>query len=228
MARCLHAPKYGMAKLPDFCVSLLVVLTLFSSYHGLVSSVEGMVEVSEIDAVSTPNITTSTIFGWGYKPYFSWWPVDYCKWDFSTTGIWQITFSGRACNAAYGARLAKYARTTMTTSRSFRGIMMGLSPVTSTVMCAKGSRAGEVIYTIQARAPKTPAGRQVMQRLRSANSGAGLALARKMFTVGSTRTIGLFTGKYQRSLVAAAFDLYPSAALEHGSTLGFCSICMCL
>ena len=198
MARCLHAPKYGMAKLPEVSVLLLVVLTLFSSHHGLVASVEGMTEVDvevTTPAAATSDIETSTFFGWGYKPYFSWWPVDYCKWDFSTTGIWQITFSGRACNAAYGAKLAKYARTTMTTSRSFRGIMMGLSPVTSTVMCAKGSRAGEVIYTIQARAPNTPAGRKVMQRLRSANSGAGLALARKMFTVGSTRTIGLFTGK---------------------------------
>ena len=201
-----------MAKLPEVSVLLLVVLTLFSSHHGLVASVEGMTEVN-LDvtpaAATSDDIETSTFFGWGYKPYFAWWPVDYCKWDFSTTGIWQITFSGRACNAAYGARLANYARTTMRTSRSFRGIMMGLSPVTSTVMCAKGSRAGQIIYTIQARAPNTPAGRQLMQRLRSANSGAGLALARNMFTVGSTRTIGLFTGKYQRSLLAAALALYP-------------------
>jgi hypothetical protein len=60
-------------------------------------------------------------------------------------------------------------------------------------MCAKGSKAGQVIYTIQVRAPNTLAGKQMMQRLRSPTSG-GLALARNMFTRGSMRTIGLFPG----------------------------------
>ena len=215
MARCLHAPNYGMAKLYDSSALLLVVLALFTSFDGLVTGETVFVDLDADNAVSktADTVTTSTFFGW---PYFRWWPVGYCAWDFSTTGIWQITFAGRACNAAYGAKLANYARTTMRTSRSFRGVMMGVSPVTSTVICAKGSKAGQVIYTVQARTPNTPAGRQVMQRLRSMKGGGGLALARNMFTVSSTRTIGLFTGKYNISfkLLAAArcsLSLCPSA-----------------
>jgi hypothetical protein len=171
-------------------------LMLIASYDSLVAAEGEMLEVlvDDLDAaaVSGQTVNTSTFWGpWGYTPYFPWWPVDYCAWDYSTTGIWQITFSGTACDTAYGRKLANYARSTMTTSRSFRYIMLGVSPVTSTVMCAKASKAGQIIYTVQVRAPSTQAGRQVMQRLRA----GGLPLARSMYTAGSMRTIGILKGK---------------------------------
>ena len=168
-----HYAIIGMAK-------LLVGLTLFLHCHEPVAGDKIMREV-ELDAsTSAGSVTTSAFFGWGCKPYFPWWPVDYCAWDFSITGIWQITFTGGACNGPYGAKLAAYARKTMTSNRGFKGIMTGVSPATSTVMCAKGSKVGQVIYTIQVQAPSTPAGRQMMQRLRSANGG-GFILARNMY-----------------------------------------------
>lgn len=77
----------------------------------------------------------------------------------------------------------------MTTNRGFRNLILGSVPIVSTVMCARSSTAGQVVYTVQLRAPNTLAGRQMMQRLRS-TTGTGLVLARNMFTAGSIRTIG--------------------------------------
>jgi hypothetical protein len=204
----------------NLSASLLVALALMSTYHGLVAGEEEMVvlEVEEpvASAYGADTVKTSTFSEWGYQPYYSWWPVDYCAWNFFTTGIWQITLTGGACDGSYGAKLANYARNTMLSSRGVRPFMMGVSPGTSTVMCAKGSKAGQVIYTIQVRAPNTPAGKQMMQRLRSATSG-GLALARNMFTGGSMRTSGLLPGKYIDALLAglltAALDRLPVASL---------------
>ena len=190
---CHYAPKTGLAKLHDLSAFFLVVLTLLSSYHGLAAGQEEMLVV-DLDVLSTSadSVMPRTFLGWSCKPKFTWWPVGFCAWNFSTTGIWQITFAGKACDGGYGARLANYARTTMTSNRSFRSFVMGVSPATSTVICAKGSTAGQVTYTIQVQAPRTPAGRQMMQRLRS---GAGGGLARNMFTFGSMRSIGLFKGR---------------------------------
>jgi hypothetical protein len=193
-----------MAKLANLSALLLVILALLSCYHGLVAGEEEMV-VFEVEQSAVPSadstVKTGTFF-WGYSPYYPWWPVKYCAWDFLTTGIWQIVFNGGTCDGSYGAKLANYARNTMVTSRGFRSFIMGVSPVTSTVMCAKGSKAGQVIYTIQVRAPDTLTGKQMMQRLRSQTSG-GLTLARNMFTRGSMRTIGLLPGNCRDVLLDA-------------------------
>jgi hypothetical protein len=223
MARGFHSKGYGMAKLINLVALFLVGYMLIASHNSAVAAEEEMLVVEAASIAAAEEVSTSggsvnsSIFWghWGYTPYFPWWPVDYCAWDYSTTGIWQITYTGVACDIPYGRRLANYARSTMTTSRSFRNIMMGVSPVTSTVMCAKGSKAGQIIYTVQVRAPNTPQGRQVMQRLRATS----LPLARSMYTATSMRTIGLFKGKTCGRVCAPgwgldghAFDMQPLLA----------------
>ena len=199
-----------MATLTKVASMLLVTLTLIASYHGLAAGEEMTIVSMEPPESGLDMVTTTTIGKWGYKPYFAWWPVDYCAWDYSTTGVWQVTFTGGVCNGAYGTKLAQHARKTMTTGRGFKGIMqLGASPVTTAVMCARSSTAGLITYTVQAKAPSTMAGRQMMKLLRSTKGGGVATLARNMYTAGVTRTIGgLPKGTYKRdcSLLSAAHD----------------------
>jgi hypothetical protein len=96
-----------MAQLASLSALLLVILALLSSYHGLVAGEEEMVvfEVEQSAVASADTVKMGTFF-WGYSPYYPWWPVNYCAWHFLTTGIWQIVFTGGACDGSYGAKLA--------------------------------------------------------------------------------------------------------------------------
>jgi hypothetical protein len=220
---CVHglrAPRCGIAKLLPLAALFFASLTL------VLSVASGEQEIPEVDidienAVDTPDsVKTSTFFG-GYVPYYRWWPVDYCGWDFYTTGIWQVTFVGGLCNNAYGTKLANYARSRMT-SRTFGALMMGVSPTISTVLCGKSVQAGQVVYTVQLRVPNTPPGRQMLQGLRSTNR-VGVQLARTMYNAGSTRSVGGFPKGKWCNRSASCLDARSPAVT--GFKTGLCVLC---
>jgi hypothetical protein len=132
--------------------------------HGMMK-----VDISQTNTevtIASTSVDTS-MFGW-IKP-FTWWPSQFCLWDYWTTGAWQVTLSGQPgvqCNDAAGRRLATYARQTMLTNRLTRGWLFGNvgAVTTSSVLCAKLSST-QLTYTIRLVAP-----RNAMSALRQPSS----------------------------------------------------------
>jgi hypothetical protein len=86
---------YVMTSSSELRAWLLVSLFLAAS-NTLVAG-QGIIEVDEdVLAANSSNLQTST-FGLFYKPFYHYWLPSYCAWDYGTTGVWEIVYTGGDC-----------------------------------------------------------------------------------------------------------------------------------
>ena len=168
-----------MAKRCDLGGLLLVSVLVIACCSKLVAA-EKDITIVEIGSAADGMVSaqTSTKWKFGYKPFYPWWPVETCGWDFSTTAYWQVVVSGiSVCDVTYGKKLATLASTNLR-GRTFASIWFGSPPITSPVLCSQDRARKRVTYVIRVSGSPT-----ALRRLRTT------PLPRSTFTAGTIRPI---------------------------------------